>query len=134
MAYYKITEDGYSVGSKPRDGFTEYDTDNVPAELQVLFDAENLTKLIQDGEALVKSIINGHIANYNKVNDVNFESVENCFTYSFDLEYEHQSFCNKICAYKIALWRTARANQVIAITEKWSVEKFIDVLPKFGVE
>jgi len=96
-------------------------------------DAEALAKLIQDGETLVESIVDGYIDVYNKANGVNFGSVENCFTYSFDLEYEHQPFCNNICAYKISIWKTARANQAIAIAENWDEQTFFDSLPKFGV-
>ena len=40
MPYYKLTAEGYQVGSKPREGFTEYTVGSEPAELKALLDSE----------------------------------------------------------------------------------------------
>lgn len=39
-AYYKLTAEGYEVGSKSREGFIEYTVGSEPAELKVLLDTE----------------------------------------------------------------------------------------------
>lgn len=56
-AYYKLTAEGYEVGSKPREGFIEYTVGSEPAELKALMDAEAQVQLVQDYKSLYLSIV-----------------------------------------------------------------------------
>lgn len=109
-AYYKITESGYSVGSKLRDGFTEYSTDNVPTELQALFDAENLIKVVEDGVAATDAYIQFIIDTYNEAHSVKFGSIHNMAIYTLDPTYEHYQFALDIIAFNKSVWETVRLN------------------------
>ena len=137
MRKIQVTVDGISksipenlLTKKPNGDFeTDYNAD-MSLDTKTI-NAKLLAKTIQDGEDLIEAIMARHIKDYNEANGVRFVNVETCFTYSFDLEYEHQPFCNNICAYKISLWKAARVLQEIAIAEQWSAEKFISELPVF---
>jgi len=97
-------------------------------------DAENLVKLIQDGEALVDGYIQAEVDKYNEANDVKFNSVDSCNKYTAEwIVYEHKQFCIDIVAFNVAVWESARANQATAIANGLTAEEFIATLPKFGV-
>jgi len=135
-AYYKIdnTSDiGYNSANKPKDGFIEYDIDSPPTELQTLFDAENLTKLIQDGEALVTAYIQAEVDKYNEANGTKFTDVHNCSNYKDATGYTHQQFCIEVWSWNVAVWEKARISQATAVASGLTAEEFLALLPKFGV-
>ena len=134
-AYDKLTESGYSVGSKPRDGFIEYNTSNPPQELQVLFDAENIAAVITQGEAVVDGLIQGQIERYNNLHGTKFRSVDSCYKFLKKGSYPHYNFCNDIVDYAIEIWEVARAIQeglIAGIPPNPTEEEFIVLLPAYS--
>ena len=56
-AYYNLTATGYEVGSKPREGFTEYIVGSEPAELKALLDAEAQVQAIAHYKGLYLGVV-----------------------------------------------------------------------------
>ena len=94
-------------------------------------DAENLAKLIQDGEALVNGYVQSEVDKYNEANGTKFSDVHNASNYKDATGYTHQAFCTKVWDWNVAVWEKARTSQATAVVEGWAEEEFIAILPKF---
>jgi len=94
-------------------------------------DAENLTKLIQDGEALVTAYIQAEVDKFNEANGTKFSDAHAMGSYKDSTVYPHATTCKAIWDWNEAVWMASRAKQAQAVAESWSAEKFISELPSF---
>lgn len=89
--------------------------------------------IISEGETLVDGYIQKAVDDYNKTNGTKFSDAHSCADYKDVTGYTHQQFCIDVWAWNVAVWESARANQVVAITQGWDEATFLESLPQFGV-
>lgn len=113
-AYYKLTAEGYEVGSKPREGFTEYTVGSEPAELKALLDADAQVQLFNHFTSLVDATITAKITAYNKANSVAFANADAFTKYAINTSSQHHAIANQFITWIDNLWATARQYQATA--------------------
>ena len=94
---HKEVEDWIAKGNTPLPAFTT----------QEIIDYQN-KKAFVDGTELISKTIQNEIDAYNLVNRIAIANVHNAESYSRNVSYSHQPFCEQVWAWNVELWEFMR--------------------------